>query len=217
VALCFAPVAAFYEIPNYLMHAIGAVIVAWLWLQCDAAVVRRWQPALAATLVLLLSLTGLFWHAAQPAQRGLVGIANGVAVPLDAAYGIPGARIAMTGADRDSYDAIMAFINAHARSCDTVLAIPMHPQINFLSHRRAPFRFFSSALGLQTDNDVQDAEALLQRAPPAAIFWLADDKYNTPRGLQLVKWIQTHYASAGPIGGFDVFVPRVPARDVACP
>jgi hypothetical protein len=204
------PVAAFYEIPIYLVHMVPAVVLGWLWLQADSTRSRPAQQGAAAALVLFLVITGLLWHAGQPIARGFDGMASGATVPLDAADGVPGARLAMPATDRDTYDAILKFIDAHARTCDTVFALPMHPQINFLSHRRAPFRYFSTALGLQSDADLRDAEAVLQRTPPAAVFWLPEDKYNTPRALQLVDWIAQHFDAAGQIGEFKVFVPKTP-------
>jgi hypothetical protein len=217
VACCFAMVSAHFESPIYLAHSTAAVLLGWLWLRAaapDARPVRRW---LAAGMVGFLATISLAFQAAQPLERNIAGIMRGLTLPLDAPQGIPGARIAMSGEDRDVYTQLMDFIDAHARACDTVLALPMHPQINFLSRRRAPFRFFSSALGLRSDKDVADAEAILLRAPPAVVVWREDDKYNTAPALALIDWLMRRYVPAGQAGPFRLFVPASPAAAAPCP
>lgn len=206
VASCFALVSAHYETQIYLLHSTGAVLLGWLWLQSDAHAGRR-RRAMAFAVVGFLAVVGLVLQAGQPVQRGFVATMRGIVQPLDAPNGIPGAHVAMSAADRDLYTSLIAFVRAHARSCDTVLALPMDPEINFLSGRRAPFRFFSSSLGLRSDEDIRRAEEILERAPPAVVVWLPDDKYNTPRTLILMNWIRERYVPAGQAGPFRLFLP----------
>jgi len=175
------------------------------------------RPWLAAGLVGSLAAISLAFQAAQPLERGIAGTMRGLTLPLDAPQGMAGARIAMSSEDRDVYTQLVSFIDAHARACDTVLALPMHPQINFLSRRRAPFRFFSSALGLRSDKDVADAEAILQRAPPAVVVWREDDKYNTAPTLALIDWLMRRYVPAGQAGPFRLYLPATPGAAAQCP
>ena len=67
-------------------------------------------------------------------------------------------------------------------------------------------KFFSTAIGLRSDDDVRNAAAALQADPPAVIVRRTRDKYNTPLGDALIASLLGDYALVETVADFEVWV-----------
>ncbi len=212
VASFFAMVSAHYEIPIYLFFSTAAVLAGLAWNFADSA--RGRYTALA--IVLFLAIFGLVFQAAQPMSRTLRDIARSQTRALTAPAGLPHARLAMESDDQRVYSRLVELVTAHAPPCTTVLAVPMHPEINFLADRAAPLRFYSTALGLKTQAEADKAAERLAAAPAAVLVHRREDKYNTPLSNAFFERVRTNYKHLERVGGFDVYlsiaVPPASAR-----
>jgi hypothetical protein len=164
--------------------------------------------AVMAPPVAAAAAVALVLHAAQPLSRGLGGIAAGTTVPLDAPDGLPGARIAMERQDQETYRRLLAIIAAHAAPGEPILALPMNPELYFLSRRPAPFRFHSTAIGIRDEAALASVLEAIDRAPPPVVIHRPHDKYNTAASLAIVERIRSRYELRERVGPFDVYLPR---------
>ena len=197
-----ALVSVHFQIPIYLFFSAAPLLWALLWLAGgwpDAA--RR----AAAVLVLLLSVVGLLWQAGQPLSRGWAGIASGRSVALDAPGSLPKASLRIEAGEWEAYRRVLAAIDRYAEPADRLLAAPVSPELYFLSGRRPPVKFFSTAIGLRSDDDVRKAAAALQADPPAVIVRRPRDKYNTPLGDALLASLLGDYALVETVADFEVW------------
>ncbi len=204
----FSLVLVHYEIPVYLMFSAGAVLAGALWLAGASTTHLRPATAIAAGLAAI----ALFHHAGQPLSRGALGIVRGDRVAPAATEGLVRARLAIEPSDRETYTRLIAIVAQHARPCDTVLALPLNPEINFLADRRAPFRFASAAIGLTGTEAVERAALQIAAEPAAVLVHRRHDKYNTPLVVAFLERIKPLYRHHESVGGFDVLVPRSDAR-----
>jgi hypothetical protein len=199
----FALVSVHYQIPIYLLFSAAPLLWAFLWL---AGEWPRGARVAVAGLVVALCAVGLFWQAGQPLSRGWAGVASGRLVAAHASASLPKASLRIEAADYDTYRRLLAAIDRHAGPSDGLLAVPVNPELYFLSGRRPPVKFFSTALGLHSEEDVRAASAALQADPPAVIVHCPKDKYNTTLGDALLKSVLGAYEHVDTVGDFDVWV-----------
>lgn len=209
MATFFAIVSVHYETPIYLLHSAGAVVAATLWHMAHGARGRRRGLALA----LFLAAVALLYHAGESPSRSTLAWIRGQTSSPAVIAGLPGARLAMGEHDQRTYGRLIDLVTEHSTICDTVLSLPMNPEINFLGRRRAPFRFYSAALGLRRAEDVDRAAAVVAARPPALLVHRRHDKYNTPSVLVFLARIMPLYRHLETVGEFDVLVPSSPPPD----
>lgn len=212
MALFYGVAAAHYQIPAYLMSVIGLTLLAVLWLGSARAPFAR---GVLVAVTLSVSGVAVAYQAGEPLSRGLVGTLAGRTVPLDAGQGIPGARLAMEARDAATYRRLLGLIADNAGPADTILAVPMNPELYFLSGRRPPFRFFSTALGLRNATDAAEAAAVIDRHPPKVVVFDPGDKYNTPESRAVMDDVRQRYRLATRVGRFEVYLPRLPTATPA--
>ena len=87
----------------------------------------------------------------------------------------------------------------------SILALPVNPELYFLSGRRNPTRFYNSALGIRDDGDLQAVLETLRRAPPALVFFRPDDKYVTEQAVRIMAFVRAHYEPLESRAGFEIF------------
>jgi hypothetical protein len=200
VALFHGAVAAHYAIPIYALIPTGLVAAALLTLVRPST----WRFAAAVTAILYAAAVGMVFQAGQPLSRDFVGTMYGKRVALDA-FGLPGASIHMEAGARDRYHEMLAFIDANAGPGDTVLGLPMIPQLNFMSGRASPLRFVIAPLGLLSDEDVTESARQLEANPPAVVFFVPRDKYTTPRVIDLMDALRKRYRLCASFGEFEAY------------
>lgn len=201
IALFHALVSAHYAIPIYALYSAGLSLVGLLAL----AHTPRWRKVML-TVTLFAACIGVGFQAAQPLSRGLDGIMRGTRIALDAA-GLPGASVRMEARDGALYLRLLQFIDEHASPQQTILGLPMTPELYFLSGRNPPTRMTIAPLSLRTPSEVNKAKAELLAAMPAVVVFKPDDKYTTPRVRELMRELQPHYRLCKTIGAFELYAP----------
>lgn len=202
--LLFAPfvalVAVHFQIPVYFFFALAA-----LWLGLLSVANRPGRLPVQCLALCSLALT-LWTQAAQPLTRPLDAVVAGQRVPLDAPDGLPRATIAMQAEEQALYRALLAAIALHTSAGQPILALPMNPELYFLSGRQPPVRFFASQLGLATEADLAAALAAVEANPPVLLIHRPDDKYNGPLSDALLAALLPHYRALEPIGPFRLYL-----------
>jgi hypothetical protein len=198
--LLFAPfialVAVHFQIPVYLFFALAA-----LWLALLSVAGRPVQVLAALSLLLTLAT-----QAAQPLTRTLEQVVAGQRVTLDAPLGLPRAALAMQSEEQALYVALLAAIAQHTTEGQPILALPMNPELYFLSGRQPPVRFFAAQLGLATPGDLEAALAAVAANPPVLLIHRPDDKYNGPLSDALLAELLPHYRELTPVGPFRLYL-----------
>jgi len=148
---------------------------------------------------------GLLWQAGQPLSRGWTGVAAGRTVAVDAPASLPKASLRIEAGEYETYRQLLATIDRYAGSSGGLLAVPVSPELYFLSGRHPPVKFISTALGLHDEADVRAATAALRADPPAVIVHRPKDKYNTTLGDALLASVLVGYERVDTVGDFEVW------------
>lgn len=207
MAAFFALVALHYQIPIYLFFSIAPVLTALLIMGRNRA-----APLVPSALVIAAVIV-VAYQAGQPLSRGLDGIVRGTRVALDAADGLPRARVRMERVDQEVYQRLIARIESTARPDEALFALPMDPELNFLTKRPAPVSYYGTPLGLRNESDVNDTMARLEKAAPLFVVVRRDDKYLTPLSRDLLARIRRQDPVPEPYGPFDLY--QLPAQPIA--
>jgi hypothetical protein len=202
MAVFFAVVSAHYEIPIYLFFSTAMTLCGLL------ALTDGWNIRVqgsVAVCVLLLAGVGLWSHAGQPVTRGLAGVATGARAEIDnrAMEFRVGLRVAPT--DRAFYEWLVPLIMQNSGPEDSILALPVNPELYFMTGRRNPTRFFNSALGLRSDAEVEALLSTLEADPPALVVFRTDDKYVTPNTVKVVTKVRETYRRIALRDGIEVY------------
>ncbi len=205
VAAFYTMVSLHFQIPIYLFYTVGLAVAALLYLTVEAA--PRLRPAVACAAVGLVAVA-LFYQAAQPLSRGGVGIAAGER-PAVVRAELDRAPVWMPAEDAAAYGDLVALIERETRADETILALPVSPELYFLSGRRAALPFFNSAIGVADYDALGDAIAALQAAPPALVFFRPDDKYNNFVSAGLMAFVKGRYDMWRRVGDTEVYRPRL--------
>lgn len=202
MAVFFAIVSLHYETPIYLLHTTAMTLCGLLAL--TAVWPKRVQCALAVG-VLAISGSGLWWQAGQPFTRSLLEIASGEDIPLDERP--LGFRVDLRVApkERAFYEWLVPLILRNSGTKDSILALPVNPELYFMTGRRNPTRFHNSALGLRTDKEVENLLSTLAVDPPAVVIFNRRDKYVTPNTLKVMARVRQTYRLIASRDGFEVY------------
>ena len=155
--------------------------------------------------VFLLSIVGLYYHAAQPLSRGLAGTFNGVRTELVPSDGLDRVGLSIEANDIAVYRHIVDLVRREVRIDQTILAMPVNPEIYFLTSRRSPFRFFNSALGIRSEADLIEVLQTIKDRPPQLVFYRPVDKYNTQYSDEVIAYVRQHYELLETLSGFEIY------------
>ena len=182
----------FFAAPLLMMGVIAVVPSA-----VGAARERAARRVVAAG-VLALSLIGLVCLSGGT-------LAPGSRVRQVKDHGIPRCSLWLEQETAQFYRDTLALIDRETRPGDAILALPVHPELYYLSGRRNPTRFYNTALALHSEGDVRALLGLLERSPPKLVFDNPRNHYHTAESGEVMRWVRLHYEPAGTIGAFDVY------------
>jgi hypothetical protein len=207
-------VAAFYSLVTlhlagavYLSYTVGLTMAAVLWFAA-AAPPRRVR--LATVGAIALTVVAVAFHAGQSSSRTPFEAARGVrtvdaAPPRCAQLGRSSLRVEQH--ECEAYGRLVATITAEAPPGSRILAIPSDAELYFLADRANPFRFYNTALGVRSSEDVAAVLDVLQRQPPAVVTYRPADKYNTDASRRIMAAVQSHYERFDTIAGVEFYRP----------
>jgi len=202
VACFFALVSVHYQIPLYLFYATALTIAALLFL---AAAARRFYCIGLVCAVVALSLVGLNYQAGQPMTRDWNQIVAGKTSGIMTPSGLPRASLTIAVEEAVHYGYLLQVVETESSAGDSILALPVNPELYFLTRRRNPLRFFNAALGLRDDARLAAAEATLAADPPRLLFYRPGDKYTTPRVRRLIAALLPRYHLLDAREGVEIY------------
>ncbi len=202
LALFYGLVAVHFQIPIYLMYPAAILLAGLLWI-APAGPGRAGVPV--AGFAILLSAVGLYFHAGQPLDRGMSGIVTGVRTPVSAAPGLARAGLRLDFGNAAIYRSLIDLIRREVPPGGSILALPFNPELYFLSRRRNPTRFFNSAIGIRTNEDMYAILESLRRDPPLLVFYRPKDKYVTGHAERIMETVRAGYEKLSPRSGFEIY------------
>ncbi len=205
LAVFYAVVSVHFQIPVYLYYSAGLSLASLLWLAPHASPLAA-RASVAVALV--LAVTGVYFQAGQPASRGIAGILRGDRVLSMRASTLPHNSLRIDPEEGRRYASLVELIRREVPAGEAIFAVPSNAELYFMAERRNPFRFYNTALGVRSDEDLALVERTLRDDPPRLVTFNRDDKYNTPRSLRIMETVRTRYAVIGGIDSFEVYVRR---------
>ena len=205
LAVFYALVALFQQIPIYYFYVLPLTYAGLLWLALKNSRRLLWPLAI---LAILSSAVVIHYQAAQPLTRLLTGIIRGERVPFVPATNLPRAGLLVDQKSLDVYTAIVRTIDDNSAPDETIFAFPYSPEFYFLAQRQNPFRFWNTFVGIRTDAEQQHVMDVLKNRPPRVIVIAPRDRNNTPYSNQIIDYVNTNYAKIQSAGDFDVYRTR---------
>ncbi len=200
IAPFWSVVAVHYQIPIYLFFVLPVVLPALLLLA------PRRTTAFA---VLLLCAWGVVFQAAQPLSRGYLGAVEGQRVEPGPRANLPRVSLRIERRDQEIFQAVIDHIEATARPGEPLMTLPMEPELNFMTGRKSPVRYYGTPLGLTNTADVDATMQRLEAAAPLYVVHRRQDKYLTPLSARLLERVRAASPAPVAIGPFDLY--RLPA------
>lgn len=201
MAVFYALVSTFHQLPLYLMTSSGLSLAALLWITVGLG--PRWRAAAMAGTG-AIALIAVHYQAAQPTGMVIDQIA-GVRGERLVDSTLPRVSLKVDAASLHEHAALLALIERETAPDAAILAVPFDPQLYFISGRRNPVRFYNTAIGLRDETSVRATLATLERDPPRLLFHKPDDKYVTARSSQLIDALLPQYDKIERIGEIDVY------------
>jgi|KBSMisStaDraftv2_1062788.scaffolds.fasta_scaffold16424_5 hypothetical protein len=196
LASFFALTALLFEGPLYLYYTAGLSLVSVLWLITDRSAVRLVAGAVAASAIAIIAVV---FHAGQSRERTPVEILQGRRV---SSWGsetatLDRAHLRLSARDRDEYAGLVHTIQAQSTADESIFALPYDAELYFLAQRRNPFRFYSSAQGIKTREELDLVLSELRRQPPRLVIFSPTDKYNSDRSRAVMDQVRSTYVHIG--------------------
>jgi hypothetical protein len=207
MAVFYGLVGLFNQIAIYFYYTTALSLAALLLLSSR----RRASRVTMALFSTFLMVVALVFHAAQPLSRGFLGTIEGrrialVPSPLDRCH------LFIDPTDLADYRAVVDLVRAKTSPDDTIFVLPNHPELYFLTGRRNPFRFYSTALGILDPEELKQTLAHLREVRPRLIIDAPGDKNRTPFAAELMRAMTPAYVEAAKIGPFEVYEPSPSGR-----
>jgi hypothetical protein len=206
MAAFYALVSLHFEGPTYLYYSAGFSLAGLLSLQSDA---QRWQWGASVAFAISISIVAVHFHAAQPHVRTPVQILKGERFSADVSatpLKLTRAHLRVYRPDGENHERLVALIRSVTKPQDAIFAMPSDAQLYFLADRPNPFRFYNTALGIRTDEDLASVLQQLELTPPRLVTFRPEDKYNTEASLQIAGRVRSTYQLLDTIGGVQVYV-----------
>lgn len=196
LAVFWAVGALHYQIPIYLYYALPAVFFAFLMLLPGVKI--------SATL-LLLSAYMLIFQAGQPLERGLVGALQAVRAPANVHVSLPRVSLRIQAGDALIFEEVIAAIEQAARPGEPLMTLPMDPELNFMTGRKSPVRYYGTPLGLREPTQVATTLEALDQAAPLFVVHRRGDKYMAALSGKLLEHVRRYSDQPVSVGPFDLY------------
>jgi hypothetical protein len=210
MAAFYSLVTLYLPIAIYLYYTIGLTLAAVLWFVGSAS--RRRYVPYVATATAALVVIGVWFHAAQSPFRRQIDVARGertrtAATPTCPPFARSTLRIEWK--DCAQYHLLAEAIETETPPGSSIFAVPDDPELYFLTARSNPFRFYSTANGVHTPQDLAGVLDVLANRPPRLVTYRPDDKYNTDASRRIMEYVRTRYDRFDTIGDFELYRPKI--------
>lgn len=206
IAMFYSLVSLYLEGPLYLYYSAGLSLVGVAWQMSTSA--RR--KVLIATAIAAIAWVGIRGHAGQPRTRTSIQILRGdrVIEPTGLDNQLPRSSLRIGDADRKAYQQLVTLIQSQSAPGDSILALPNDAELYFLAERRNPVRFYNSALGVQTSEELAIVLRILETNPPRLVMFRSTDKYNNAESHAIMEFVRSRYDRRTTVAGLEVYVAR---------
>jgi hypothetical protein len=204
VASFYAMVSLYLEGPLYLYYSAGLSLVALLWFAGMGS--PRLQRA-GAALALAVAVIAVVFHAGQPPERTSLQILRGDRLPTVSASsaGLDRCTLHLPDNDRVIYQQLVNLIQQESGPGDAILAIPNDAELYFLARRRNPTRFYNSALGLRSPEDISRVMHAVDQRLPRVVVYRPGDKYNNAASEAILNAVRLTFVRIDTIGGREIY------------
>jgi hypothetical protein len=202
IAAFYAVVSLHFQIPIYLYYSAGVCLAAIMWQQAAGSRLRKvmWTTAAAG-----LAIVATLYHAAQPYSRTSLQILQGLRRTTPLVEGFERCGLRLDAEDREVYKSLVSLIQREVPANGSIFAVPSDAELYFLSNRRNPFRFYNTALGIPTDEDMTATIGLMTAQPPRVVTFRPDDKYNTSASRRIMEQVRATYDLIATLGKIEVY------------
>jgi len=200
---CFNALVSLYSQNHlYLYYSAGLSLLGWLWILHG---IHRKQAYALSLFALLLCSVAVYGHAAQPLSRDFWETMGGVRKEFVTSDTLPRCGLRIPPQDLAVYQKLMKLINRETKKDEPIFVFPNNAEIYFLSERKNPFRFYNTALGLLTEQDVEQTISKLSAHPPKLIIFHPGDKYETPQIQPILDFVRSHYDFIDTLSFFEIY------------
>jgi hypothetical protein len=205
LAVFYALVALFQQIPIYFFYMFPLTIGALFWLSLNA---KKRSVAAIAIIGVAFSAIAIHYHAGQPVTRTLAGILRGNRVALVPATTIKRAGLWVEPESLQTYTDLITAIQANSQPNETIFVLPYNSELYFLAERRNPFRFWNTAVGIRPGKEEQHVMNVLRTSSPRVVVIAPRDRNNTAMSEAIIAYVREHYSLVQTIGNFEVYRAR---------
>jgi hypothetical protein len=202
LALFYALVSVHFQVSLYLFYSVPLTLCGILWLSTDR---NKWYQYVPAVVTVGLAAIGLYYQAAQPVSRGEAGVIKGERIALTPSRDIRRCSLWIEPHDVQLYHHLISLIDRDVSPEESILALPVNPELYYLSGRQNPTRFFNAALGIQNQKQLDKVLHDLERAAPKLVFFRPGNPYNTSYTRQLMTYVKTRYELLESVSGFNIY------------
>ena len=107
--------------------------------------------------------------------------------------------------DRVIYQQLVNLIQQESGPGDAILAIPNDAELYFLARRRNPTRFYNSALGLRSPEDISRVMHAVDQRLPRVVVYRPGDKYNNAASEAILNAVRLTFVRIDTIGGREIY------------
>lgn len=202
LAVFYALVALFQQIPIYFFYMFPLTIGALFWIFLKA---QKRSVLIFAAVALTFSAIGIYYQAGQPVTRTLAGILRGDRVALVPATSLKRAGLWVEPESLKTYTALIAAIQTSSQPSEAIFVLPYNPELYFLTERRNPFRFWNTAVGIRPGREEEQVMNLLRTSPPRVVVIAPRDRNNTPISEAITAYVRANYSLVETIESFEVY------------
>ncbi|MCC3861261.1 glycosyltransferase family 39 protein [Pseudemcibacter aquimaris] len=207
IALFYGIVSTHYQAPIYFWFSFGLVLCGLIFMILEFPVKIR--NSIAAMIVFIVCVNAYF-NASASHERNLKEIVLGQKHNIELKYYPKPIGLWLSQKDFEEYKAIMEVTERYSDKEGYIFAFPGNAEIYFISERKNPFRFFSTAF---TDINFEKSIEIIQEKKPKVIFYTREDKYNTEYSERMAEYFSLNYKRISDIGNKEVYVYSV-AQDI---
>ncbi|MDF1754662.1 MAG: hypothetical protein P1U89_17895 [Verrucomicrobiales bacterium] len=203
IAVFYALVSAHFQIPIYLFYTSGLTLCGILWF---LNFTNRLKKNLAIGVAVIIAVTGVYYHAAQPVDRPLNDVLQGVRDSREKEFFEGNVKLWITREDARDFGYLTELVNKHVAIDESIFAFPSDSELYYLTERTNPFRFFNSSFGVPNQQALDEILSKLEKDPPRMVFFAPNDKYNTDASLEIAEYIKIHYDLIESVNGLDCYL-----------
>lgn len=193
IPLFFGYVSLYYQIPIYLFFSLGLYGIGLLTL----LPLKYKNPI--ALMAVFLSLFSLWHYIAMPLE--IQGEHKAVSSQIE------GASLTINEQSHDQYIGLLTYIDKRTTPQDYIFTFPVNPEIYFLSQRKNPTPYISTAISISSDQEYNELLEMLTGKAPRLIINRPNDKYTGVYEERLVSDLVSKlgYKQATTIGHFVLY------------